>query len=121
MYDHQTTIKLIESRFPNLADDLHDEIIDGLLHLQMAVFSRLAQDAIDSEDVTSWEKITKVFMCIWQDCTPDVENALNVSFLEHLNFKDGKRKRAWAYDKMSLTMRKAFDEMESYNKKLHGS
>lgn len=121
MHDHQTTIKLIESSFPNITDELHDEIADGLLHIQMGVFSRLAQDVIDSEDPASWEQITKTFMCIWKNCTPDVENALNVSFLEHLNFNDGKRNRAWAYNKMPLTMRKAFEEMAAYNKKLHGS
>jgi hypothetical protein len=121
MYDHQTTIRFIESRFPDLADDLHDEIADGLLHVQMGVFSRLAQSAIDSENEFLWNKVTNVFMCLWEDCTPDVENALNVSFLENLNFDNGKGKRAWAYNKMPGTMQKAFDEMEAYNRKIHGA
>jgi len=52
--------------------------------------------------------------------TADVENALNVSFLEHLNFRDGKCKRAWAYNKMPPAMRKAWDDMMAYNKRWHG-
>ncbi len=120
MYDHQTTIRFIESRFPSLADDLHNEIADGLLHVQMGVFARLAQSAIDSGNEVLWNKITDTFTCLWEDCAPGVENALNVSFLEQLNFDSGKGKRAWAYHKMSDTMRKAFDEMEAYNRKIHG-
>ena len=114
------TIQLIKSRFPNLADDLHDEIADGLLHIQIGVFSRFAQSVIDSEDERLWGQVTDTFVCLWKNCTLDVENALNVSFLENLNFDDGKSKRFWAYSEMPDAMRKAFDKMEMYNKEIHG-
>jgi len=111
---------MIESKFPDLAEELHDETWDGLLHLQIGVFSHWAQDSINTGDQESWKQITEVFMDLWRDCTPEVVNALNVSFLEHLNFTDGKRQRSWAYASMPKAMRKAWDEMEAYNRKLHG-
>ncbi len=47
-----------------------------------------------------------------------VENALNVSSLEQLNFNDNQGKRFWAYSTMPRTMQKAFDEMEAYNREI---
>ena len=43
-----------------------------------------------------------------------------MSFLEHLHFEDGKVQRRWAYDAMPEAMRKAWDEMEDYNRQIHG-
>ncbi len=121
MYDKNSAIEHLESTFPHLASEMHDEINDGLLHLQMAVFARWAQEVISTEDSNTWGQVTKAFLTIWRDCDPDVNNALNVSFLEHLTFSDGKRKRrSWAYDSMPPQMQKAWDDMEEYNRKLHG-
>ena len=120
MYDNITTIEYLESNFPHLAEGMHDETWDGLLHLQVAVFSHWAPDIVDNGDLKSWNQVTKAFLEIWRDCHPDVTNALNVSFLEHLHFSDGKKRRSWAYDSMPLQMQKAWNEMEEYNRKLHG-
>lgn len=119
MYDNITTIEHIETVFPHLAEEMHDETWDGLLHPQIAVFSRWAQEIIDIGDQGSWKQVSKVFLTIWRECHPDVTNALNVSFLEHLNFNDGKKLRSWAYDSMPPQMQKAWDDMEEYNRKLH--
>ncbi len=120
MYDNKTSIEYIESQFPELSEELHDEIIEGLLHPQMGVFSRLAQNAIDSKNESGWKKVTHVFIEIWRSCSPDVTNALNVSFLEHLKFADGKKVRSWAYKAMPVVMRDAWNEMDEYNRKIHG-
>ena len=108
MYHHHDAIQLIEDRFPDLADELHDEIDDDLLHLQMAVFSRFAQTVIDFGDKATWQQVTAAFMDLWQDCDADVRNALNVSFLEHINFQDGKRSREWAFSAMPKAMQQAW-------------
>jgi hypothetical protein len=42
-----------------------------------------------------------------------------VSFLENLDFTDGERSRSWGYMFMPVTMKKAFDDMEAYNRKVH--
>lgn len=115
-----SAVSLIESRFPSLSEEIHDELSEGLLHCQMGVFSRLAQDFIDEEDKENWSLVTSTFIEIWNSCDAEVTNALNVSFLEHLNFKNGKKKRDWAYGYMPEKMRRAFDEMEAYNRKIHG-
>lgn len=120
MYNNITSIQYIESKFPDLSEELRDEIYEGLLHLQIAVFSRLAQRAVDEGDNSLWKEVNSVFLEIWRNCSSDVINALNVSFLEHIHFKDGKKNRSWAYKAMHPIMRKAWDEMEEYNVKIHG-
>ena len=64
--------------------------------------------------------MTNAFMELWNEGSPEVENALNVSFLEHSNFTDGKKSRSWAYDEMPWTMRRAWDDMEECNRMIHG-
>lgn len=120
-YDNKTAIDLIESRFPEISEDLRYEGWSDLLHLQVAVFSKFAQSVIDSGDREVWREISQTFLDLWQGCTPEVENALNVSFLEHLNFTDKKRQRSWAYEAMHPAMREAWDKMEEYNRKIHGT
>ena len=118
MISGEEAVAKIEAQFPELAEDLHDE--DGLLHLQVAVFSRLAQKAIDDGDKPKFARVCELFRILFLNGSPELINALNVSFLEHLNVTDGKKKRAWAYAAMPQLMKKAFDEITEYNRRLHG-
>ncbi len=109
----------IEREFPDLADDLHDEDWDGLIHLQVSVFSRCVQAAIDQGDNETFDRASRLFVELFENGDPALVNALNVSLLEHLDFHDGKRKRQWAYLSMPPKMRSAFDAMAEYNRELH--
>jgi len=121
VYDKTTSIKYVGAKLPHLVAELHDDTWEGLLHVQMGVFSDWAQNSIDAGDEAAWKQITEVFMDLWRDCTPDVINALNVSFLEHLDFADDIKRRSWAYKAMPQEMRKAWDGMEAYNRRIHGA
>ena len=120
MYDEKTSIDYIEESFPSISSCLRDDVFEGLVHLQIAEFSRLAQTAIDLGNKAEWEKVTKVFINVWNNCTPGVKNALNVSFLEHLLFNNEKISRSWAYDEMPNQMRTAWNEMNEYMREIHG-
>lgn len=120
MYTHSSALQLIEETFPSLREDLHDEMVIGLLHLQIGEFSRYAQEVIDAGDDLTWHQITDVFVALWANCDDSVKNALNVSFLEHLHFNDKKKQRSWAFESMPKSMRTAWQEMDNYNRKIHG-
>jgi len=120
MFDADSSVAKIEAAFPVLSSALHDEVSDGLLHVQMGVFSHLAQSAIDDAEIELWDKITSVFIQIYANCSDDVQNAFNVSFLEHLNFIDGKQHRSWAFNAMPPAMKVAWKQMDAYNRRLHG-
>lgn len=47
MITAKEAISKIETEFPELVDELHDEINEGLLHLQIAEFYRLIKKAFD--------------------------------------------------------------------------
>lgn len=114
-------VRRIQTEFPELTDSLHNEIVEGLLHLQIAEFSRLAQRRIDDGNRPGFKRVCELFRVLFLNGAPDLVNALNVSFLEHLNFANGKSNRAWAYQAMPELMRKAFDDMAEYNRKIHGN
>lgn len=120
MISKAKAIDKIEKEFPHIAEELHDETWDGLIHLQISVFSRLAQSAIDSGDEPTFQRVGRLFLELFETGEPELVNALNVSFLEHLNFIDGKKDRSWAYKQMSKKMRLAFDTMGEHNRKIHG-
>lgn len=121
MFQHASAIAFVEQRFPEMSDEIHDESIEGLIHLQIGEFSRFAQAAIDRCDRELWRKVVDAFMELWKDCDEVVRNALNVSFLEHLKFTDGKVGREWAFHAMPKAMRVAWQEMDQYNKRFHRS
>jgi hypothetical protein len=109
----------IEREFPEIRDELRDEDWDGLIHLQVSVFGRRLQAAIDDRDHMTFQRACTLFLELFENGDPSLVNALNVSFLEHLDFYDGKRKRQWAYLEMPPKMRSAFDAMVEYNRRLH--
>jgi len=55
-------IARIETEFPELAEPMHDEINDGLLHLQIGEFSRLAQGFIDAQDRSGFDRVCRLFL-----------------------------------------------------------
>lgn len=120
LYAHEETIRRIEDAFPALRAELHHELVDGLLHPQLGAFARLAQTFIDGGDRSGWQRVVDVFTDLRLNEDPALENALNVSFLENLDFKDDKLCRLWAYEAMPERMRSAWNEMDMYNRRLHG-
>ena len=83
--DKDKFVQLALAEFPQLNEELAEE--DVLLHLQMAAFSRLAQAAIERNDPDTLVKCYGFLAEVMKSATPDVENAIYVSFLENLDFE----------------------------------
>jgi hypothetical protein len=79
--------ELVLTEFPQL----HKEFVeaDGLLHLQMSALSRFAQDAIERNDLETVKRCYELLDGIMKSST-EVENAIDVSFLEQLNFESSR-------------------------------
>lgn len=103
--------------FPQLSEEIEED--EGLLHLQIGTFSHLAQSFIDSGNSAEFGKVCSLFVKLFPRADSALQNALNVSFLEHLDFVDSKCDRSLAYEAMPSEMRKAWDEMEEYNARIH--
>jgi len=110
-------IERIEATFPQLSRELHDSIVEGLLHLQIAEFGRLIQSFVDTHESQSLDTACQLFVELYEQGSPALRNALNVSLLENITF-DG-LDRHWAYFQMPPAMRTAYDEMAEYNQRIH--
>jgi hypothetical protein len=117
--DHPRFIALLTERFPAVAGDI-DDCSRGLLHLEMAALARATQAAIDSGDRETmrqhFEFIDKVFC----QATPDVENAVWVSYLENLRFESGTVGTAEARTLLTSRLRQALAELDEYLARLFG-
>jgi hypothetical protein len=94
MVDREAFIVLLTERYPAVAADI-DECARGLLHLEMGTLARVAQSAISDEDTATVREHLRFIGEVYRRATPEVKNAVHVSYLECLNFdgKFGKRIR----------------------------
>jgi hypothetical protein len=113
-FDHAAFVSGLKARFPELTEELEEETGAGLLHVETGCFAQYAQAAVDRGDRVVVERCWAFANVVFCDCTPDVENALYVSFLEHLDFVDQSTKRRWALELMPETLRKGWHEMQRY-------
>ncbi len=96
----------LRQAFPELVDEL-DEVWRGLLHLEMGCLARNTQRAIDSHAATEVDRCFEFARSAWLEGDNDVTNALGVSYIEHLNFDDGKVARTWAFARLAAPLQAA--------------
>lgn len=106
-------VEALLAAFPSIKDDLLDDTWSNLLHPQMGSFARYTQEAIDRGDRNVVKTCFDLANQFFREGTPELENAVGVSFLEQLNFDDGKRRRAWARDLLPPQLRKVLQEIEA--------
>jgi hypothetical protein len=100
------------ARFPQLRGPLEDEIIRGLLHLEMGTFSRLCEDAIDAGQWNDVDACFRLVDEVWAHASPDLDNALYVSFIEHLDFSTPNGRVA--FERLPAKLRAAHEELEKH-------
>jgi len=100
-------LKELKETFPSIRDDVSQQY--GLLHLEMhsfCYFTRAAIDKGEKNDVIRAFQIAEKYMRYGNS---EMQNAVGVSYLEHLNFSDGKVRRSWAKCLLPPTVREAYD------------
>ena len=106
----------LKSPFPQLTEKVNGSW--GLLHVEMHWFSSFTQLQIDEGNS---ENVTKCFAlankCL-QFGNHKMVNAIYVSFLEHLNFKDGKVPRQWAWKLMPETLKQGYRDIMEYDEQI---
>ncbi len=109
-------LKELRTAFPRLRNDLNQE--DGLLHLEIGVFMRFVQTLIDTGDQDALVTALRIADRFLQNGNGQMVNALTVSFLEHLNFEDGKVPRRWAWECMPPALKERYQAIAKYNAEL---
>ena len=103
-------VSMTVGRFPELRE--YFEYNEGLHHVQMGDFARLTMEA---KGAGNWEKYLACVQLadeLWKRPDDYLLNAINVSYLEHLDFDGPKGKKAW--DLLPPALRKAWQEMQDY-------
>ncbi|HEU4558046.1 MAG TPA: hypothetical protein VFS20_09360 [Longimicrobium sp.] len=103
------------AEFPELAEDFADH--DGLPYLQMGSFSWLMEEAKGRGDWEVYARAARLADELWGNADEGLENALNVSLLEHLDFEGRCGPHAWSL--LSPRLQRAWQDMAAYNEWLH--
>ena len=117
--DHERFIALLTERFPEVAAAIDDCSL-GLLHLEMATLARATQAAIDGRDHDTVQRHFQFIDEVFRQAAPDVQNAVNVSYLENLRFEGRKAGPAEARELLTPRLRQALAELEEYLMRLFG-
>ena len=109
----EDAIKMILDEFPELSKEMNNE--QGNFYYQIgSILGNFTQDAIDNGDKVKFKRICELFRKIFMNASSSVKNALYVSYLEDLNFQDGKKDRQWALAEMPKIMLEAYNEIMNY-------
>lgn len=119
LIDHDRFMALLTERFPEVAAAI-DDCSQGLLHPEMGTLARATQTAIDSQDRDTVRRHFQFIDEVFRQAAPDVENAVNVSFLENLRFEGRKAAATKARELLTPRLRKALSELEEYLARLFG-
>jgi hypothetical protein len=106
------------AEFPNLVEELAEESLVGLLHLEVACFRRYTQTQVEDGNRRELDHCYRIATAFLMDGDEAVKNAIYVSYLEHLNFDDGKRPRQWAKAAMPARLSAGYAEIVAYNASL---
>src|SRR5262245_52274303 len=117
--DRDRFIVLLAERFPDVAVTI-DDCSQRLLHLEMATLARATQAAIDDQNRDTVLQHFQFIDEVFRQAAPDVENAVNVSYLENLRFEGRKAAPTKARDLLTPRLRQALAELEEYLARLFG-
>jgi hypothetical protein len=114
--DRSMLLKELKTAFPQLRSDLNQE--HRLLHLETDVLTRFVETSIDTGDKDNLVTALQIADKFLRNGNGKVVNALTVSFLEHLNFEDGKVPRQWAWEYMTAALKEEYQAIMKYNDEL---
>lgn len=103
-------VRMTLEEFPELEDEFRE--YEGLVHLQVGCLARVAQTAKKNADWRTFRRAIALIDELWKKPTPELENALNVSFLEHIDFDGPHGPTAW--NTLTPALQKAWKEMQQY-------
>jgi len=100
---------LAVGEFPELRPDVEDEVNRGLVHCEVGALAQFVQAAKGRADWSTYERAMRFVDRLLSEADPALENALYVSFLEHVDFNGSNGRRAWSH--LSERLRKGWREL----------
>lgn len=110
-YSASDFVRLTLAEFPELRQEFGEE--RNLLHLQMHAFTRLMRRAMDAGDWATFKRGVYLATQLWNGADKTLLNALNVSFLEHIDFKGDNGPAGWKL--LTTDLQHGWKAMDAYN------
>lgn len=111
MIDYTKFLQMLTEEFPEVPQAF-DENITGLLHCEMGCFARLTEEAMDAGHFWQVERYFRFIERVREDAAPEVENAIDVSYVEFLAFGEVTGNRHQAMKRMPETLRTILLEID---------
>jgi len=109
-------VSALKEEFPEVREEVEDEIWTGLLHLEMACFARFTQDAIEQGDFDRLKQCFDFAARFYETADPNLKNAFYDSYLEYLDFNSPNGSKAEGL--LPTVLRQAWLEINEYLKDL---
>jgi len=106
--------RLATEAFPELCDEFEED--PDLLHVQVSALARLAQRAKGAADWSTYRRCMELAGRFWRSPDAELSNALNVSFLEEIDFAGTNGATAWTY--LSPELQRGWTSMQRYLEEL---
>jgi hypothetical protein len=85
--DHAAFLRMLSADFPEVPRAF-DESVRGLLHCEMGVFAGLTEAAMDAGSFWQAERYFRFVERVRASASPELENAIDVSYLESLAWSE---------------------------------
>jgi hypothetical protein len=111
MIDREKFLQLLSEEFPEVPQAF-DESEKGLLHCEMGAFARVTEQTIDQGQLVKVEEYFAFIDRVRANAHPELENAIDVSYIEYLAFGEVTESRLKAIRKMPTPIRQILLEID---------
>ncbi len=102
--DRSKFLKKLKQKFPNLTNALNGEM--GQFHFEMEVFYRFTQDQLNNNNEEVLLECFQLANEFYDKGDKKLKNAIDVSFVENLNFQQKK----WAWELLPQKLQQLYIE-----------
>jgi hypothetical protein len=111
-------IRLLTGRFPEIAAAI-PICSRGLLHCEMGTFAGATQEALNRGELATAQAHLNFAEELWRVAGPALENALAVSYLEHIDFDKKYGQSASAREMVPPGLRSGLSALEEHLRRLY--
>jgi hypothetical protein len=111
-------IRSLSGRFPEIVATI-PIYSRGLLHCEMGTFAGATQEALNRGDFATAQAHLNFAEGLWRVAGPALENALAVSYLEHIEFDEMYGRSASAREMLPPGLRSGLSALEEHLRRLY--
>ncbi len=109
--DYAGLLQILIEEFPEVPQAF-DEYSKGLVHCEMGTFTRLTEQAMDEGRFWQAERYFKFVAKVREKATLEIENAIDVSYIESLAYSEVTENRVQGLKRMPKAIRDILMEID---------